>query len=156
MTKRYADFITVREEYNSYKLENGVTLRLKIPVTSIYNETINGKVEAKIGTATVSRVEIPDDFDTSNLELTEMPITDKDIIKELQIIEKKEGVNIYEIEKSLLIHAVHLVKVFATGKKNKDGEPMLRFNYEAAIAAVDKPWVEGSQVGVKIPEKNNK
>ncbi len=139
MTKKIIDFTTVREEYNVYDLENGFRLRLKIPITSVFNETIDNKTRGNFGLQIVSKVEVPDGFDTSNLKLTVEEVTDQDIVKKLEIIKRKEFVNIYETAKSFLIMGIHVNSISMTDKKIQDGSPALRFNYDTGMSSYPKP-----------------
>jgi len=151
MTREHINFTSIREDYNVYDLANGLKLRLKIPITTIHNETIGNETKGNFGIQVVSAVEVPDEFDTSDLKLTDREVTDQDIVKELRITQRKEVVNIYETEKSFIVMAIHVNKISMTDKKIKDGSPALRFNYDTAVTSYLKP--DWEKIPQKTPEK---
>lgn len=151
--REFINFTTVREEYSTYKLENGLTFYVKSPITRIYTEFDGDKTTHGINSALISGVNMPSKFNTSNLKLLTSDVTDDDITKKLRIVQRKEVVNIYEIEKSFLVLGFHMNMISATDKKYSDDTPALRFNYDTAITVVDKPWVEGSKAKMNLIEK---
>lgn len=134
------EFSTIREDYNVYKIENGQILKVKSEITDIINVTDdNGKTTGKVKTQTSSIVITPQGMDTTGLEESDTA-TEKDQTKELKFEVVKDGVtNIYETKKSLILTGVKVEQVFATNKKNKLNEPLLRFTSLNVISLVEKP-----------------
>jgi hypothetical protein len=140
MTEKYLQLTTVREDFNEYEIENGQLLKTKNILMDLIEDE-GGKLgkQGSIGFQTVSHVRTPILIDTTNLELA-LPeqVTDNDIVQELKFKIIKEIINIYESEKTIIFTDTQMEKIFLTKKKDKDGNPILRFRSGLNINVIPK------------------
>jgi hypothetical protein len=136
----HTKFTTLREDFNEYHVENGQILKMKIILVDITVQTgENGQKRSNLALKYFSHIITDIHIDTTNLEYaSEEQVTEKDEIKELWFQSIKEVVNIYETQKNLILISPILRRVMLTNKKDKEGAPILRIGYEAAINAIDK------------------
>ena len=58
----------------------------------------------------------------------------------------KVKINIYETEESLIVLSPILEKVYRTSKKDKNGDPIIRYHNQNLLNVIDKKmFVEGPQ-----------
>jgi len=144
MKKEYIDFTPIKEDYSIYELENGQRLKFRQYVSTIVKNPDlpkkDGKEAADFGMKTDSYVETPIEIDTSELEEADKNnVTQDDVVKELKFKIIKEPVNIYETEKSIILIISKTTKVYLTNKKDKTGNPIIRFTSTIAFTTMEKP-----------------
>ncbi len=140
MTPEHISFTVIREDFCEYMTENGQLLRFKSVVMDIFNEEKDGKVTAGINFNEVSHVISYQEVDTTGFEIAEVAlVSQEDEIRELQFSTKKEVMNIYETDKTIILAAPHVEKIFLTNKKVKSGSPILRYRSITAVNAIPKP-----------------
>ncbi len=140
---KYIDVSTIREEFSKYKLENGLTFKLKIPLVAIKEEWDKSDVDKNTLisngiTCVISYVDTPHNFNTVDLQTVDSTSKHK-VTKKLRIIQRHEVTNIYETDKGFIILDVHLKEIFATDKKDLKGNPLLQQSYDVAIVFMKKP-----------------
>ena len=140
MTERYLDYVTVREDYNTYEAENGQLLKSKVSVIDfIEKDEAQGGESGNLGFRHVSNVYTTKPIDTSNLEEKEPnDVTEDNVVKELKFTIKKESINIYESEKLIILIDDHVEKIFLTDKKDKKGNPILRYRVDMGVSVIPK------------------
>jgi hypothetical protein len=140
MNKEHIDFITIREDFNVYEIENGQILKVKQILTDVVVETIeDNKKISNLGLKEFSTLITNIEIDTSKLEYaTPDQITEADEVKELQFRSIRELVNIYETNKSLILLVPKLQKVFLTNKKDHANAPILRYKIITSFNLIDK------------------
>lgn len=144
------EYSTIRSDYNIYKVENGQILKLKLEVIDVINEIEeDGKPTADIKTQIISPVITPNDIDTTGLEYS-LEVKESDQTGELKFETLREVINIYETKKSFIISAIKLDKIFATNKKNKKNEPVLRFGSINALDVIEKPQFDLSKKNIPV------
>lgn len=142
MTKKeYVDFNIIREDYSEYHVENGQILKVKQLLTEIINvPDKNDKLTGKCETRIVSIASTPIEIDTSDLEeSTPDKVTADDEVKELKFKVINEPINFYETGGSIILMISNVVKVFATKKKEKNGNPIIRFRANYGVKMFEKP-----------------
>lgn len=140
---KYIDISTIREEFSKYKLENGLTFKLKIPIVAVKeeldkNDIVKNTMIGNAVTGVLGYVEMPHNFNTSDLQTIDSNSKPKQT-KKLRIIQRQEVTNIYETDNAFIILGIHLNEIFATDKKDFNGNPFLQFSHVVATALVDKP-----------------
>ena len=139
MEDTHIEFTTIREDFNDYKTENGLVLRVKLVLMDIAKDPVD-KSKFSADLKDISNVIAPSNFDTSSMESTELEkVTDNDVIKELKFYPIKTTTNIYEIKNAIIIVFLKVKSIRLTNKKDKRNSPILRFTSEANINVVNKP-----------------
>jgi hypothetical protein len=139
MDKEHIKYTTIREDFSEYEIENGQILKFKLTLSDIINEKKDGKDVSMMGLKDVSAVITNRTIDTSALEYAPFEgVTEKDEKEELKYKPIKEIVNIYETQKTIILLAPVVKKVMSTSKKDGDGNPILRFNFNQKILSVMK------------------
>lgn len=139
MEDTHIEFTTIREDFNDYKTENGLILRVKIILMDILQDTVD-KLKFSMDLKDVSNVITPSDFDTSSMEVAEIEkVADNDAIKELKFYPIKTTTNIYEIKNAIIVIFLKVISIKLTNKKDKKNSPILRFTSEANINVINKP-----------------
>lgn len=143
MAKKIVDYVTIREDFSVYECENGQILRMKTSITNIYNDT--DSKQSGVNFKDISNVTTTTPIDTSEFEeSTSEQVTEENEIKKLEFKPIKEIINIYETEKSLIILYPVIEKIFLTNKKDKDGNPFLRYHSKNSLNVIDKKmFIEG-------------
>ena len=138
--KDHIQFITIREDFNEYEVENGQTLRFKPPIVDLSIESkVGSNKGSQLGIKDISHVITNDEIDTSSMELSSAEaVTEKDQVRELKFVPNKQIINIYETQKHLILVAPFISKIFLTNKKDKTNSPILRYTYEMNINVIDK------------------
>jgi len=136
----HIEFTTIREDFNEFKTENGLVLRVKLIVMDILQDAVD-KSKFSMDLKDISNVISPSDFDTSSMELAELEkVTENDVIKELKFYPIKTTTNIYEIRNAIILIFLKVSSIKITNKKDKiKHSPILRFNTEANINVINKP-----------------
>lgn len=138
MENTHIEFTTIREDFNEYKTENGLVLRVKVIVMDILQDPVN-KLKFSMDLKDIPNVISPSNFDTSSMEFAELEnVTDNDTIKELEFYPIKTTTNIYEIKNAIIIIFLKVKTIKLTNKKDKKNSPILRFNSEANINVINK------------------
>jgi hypothetical protein len=120
MNKEHIPFIPLKEDFNEYRVENGQLLKVKTVLTDVAVETLEpGKKTSRLGVKDFSIIITDVDIDVSKMEYaTPEQISDVDVVGELRFTTVKESVNIYEIQKLLILIATRVDKIFMTNKKS--------------------------------------
>ena len=135
--KENIKFNIIKEDFNEYKIENGQILKFKSFPVDISKE--QDKDGFFVGVKDFSHVITPIELDTSSLQYSKLSdITDKDEIKELKFTTIKESINVYETEKVFIFICSKIGKVILTNKKDKTGNPILRFTHSFILNTVNK------------------
>jgi hypothetical protein len=138
MGKEHIKYTTIREDFNEYEIENGQILKFKLMLSDVVSETKDGKNTSMMGLKDVSVVITDISIDTSNLELAQTEVTENDEREELRFKTIVQVVNIYETRNTIILIAPIVAKVLSTNKKDRDGNPILRFTYNQQIMSVNK------------------
>jgi len=134
------DYTTIREEFSVYEIENGQILKAKVSLVDLFNLPDENNVpRGKISIQGYSYVITPPDIDTTGMEVTNLPVTEKDQAKELKFKTIKEAINIYETKKAIILIGLKMEKIFLTNKLNQKKEPILRYQSVNGIDAIQKP-----------------
>jgi len=155
MKKEFVDYDVVREDYSMYELENGQIFKIKQVLTEIFNiPNEKNEMQAKINAKTISFLVTPEPIDTSDCELAEpKDVQESDETKELKFKIIKEPTSVYETKKSIIILINHVYKTFATTKKDKDNNPIIRFRAVHELGILEKPKFDDEQLS-KNPSPN--
>jgi hypothetical protein len=136
------EYTTIREDFSVYECENGQMLRMKTVISNIYKDTENKK--SGIDFKDVSNVTATKPIDTSEYEeSTPDQVTKEHEIKSLEFKPIKEIINIYETEKSIIMLYPIVEKIILTNKKDKKGEPILRYHAQNSLNIIDKKSLRG-------------
>ena len=140
MIKQHVPFTNIKEHFSEYEAENGQTLKFKLVLTDIVVETReDGEKGSFLEFKDVGVVITDVKIDTSGFEYANTnDVTDKDHVKELKFRAVDEVVNIYETQKALIFVLTFITNVYLTNKKDKSGNPILRYKYDKRISAIDK------------------
>jgi hypothetical protein len=140
MDKKHIPFITLREDYNEYEVENGQVLKLKLSLVDITASNNKGDDKASfLGIKSVAHVITDVKIDTSALEYSSAEqVSEKDNVKELRFRTIKQVISVYETTKHLVMIAPSVEKIFETNKKDKTNSPILRYTYATGIDAYEK------------------
>lgn len=140
MTDTYVPFDIIRDDYCVYEVENGQVLKIRQSITDIVNtDDPDPNKQSRMDSKLMSSVIATKEIDTSNLvESTPDQTLVSDQTNELKFKIIKELVNIYETKKSIILVTSHVYKIFATTKKDKKGDPILRFRAVHDIAISKK------------------
>lgn len=131
-------FLTVREEWNKYKLSDGTQFKFKIPLSSV---TIVSMQEKKAN-ASFAQLFVKDPCPDDKGSPSPNPIvTDADIIEKLKFEREFESLNIYDIPeiRQILLCGPYLESVEKTGKFDTTGNRIYRYNLKANISNVPYP-----------------
>ncbi|MCA9813256.1 MAG: hypothetical protein KC483_10425 [Nitrosarchaeum sp.] len=140
---KYIDFTTVKEDFNTYKTENGLYLRVKQILTTIRydpnNKNEKGEYQYEFGTQTVSHVEKHELIDTDSLEIDEPnKVTAEDEIDMLNFEPIKESINIYESDKFFIFLILEVSQIKSTNKKDRTETPIIRFESKVTMKIENK------------------
>ena len=144
VNEQYVQFDVVKEDYTICEIENGQILKTKQAITDVILLTLDDRnTRLNFGAKQISAVETPIKIDTHDIEVaTVESVTEKDEIRGLKFKIIKRPTCIYESETFLILCVTDVIKVSLTNKKDKSGNPILRFVSEQKIAVVDKPKFE--------------
>ena len=139
---KYIDVYTVREEFSKFKLANGLTYKLKIPLIALKENTHEKgdhccTINASTITGVLYHVDMPPNFDTSDLQTIDST-RKPEATKKLRIIQRHEVANIYETDNHFIILDVNLEEIFATNTKDPDGHPLLQHTCTVSTNFVEK------------------
>jgi hypothetical protein len=140
MNKEHIPFVTVREDFCEYRVDNGQILKMKVILTDIAVETTeDDKKSSLLGIKDFSALITENEIDTSKMEYsTPEQITDKDVVSELSYKTVREVVNIYDTQKVLILVAPRVLKIFSTNKKDRSNAPLIRYTYKTGLHTVEK------------------
>ena len=146
-------FDVMREDYSVYEIENGQILKVKQSITEIINTNDPDPAkQSKISSKTISVCTTIKKIDTSDLEES---TPDKTVISdqthELKFKMIKEPVNVFETKISILLLNTHIYKIFATTKKDHNGDPIIRFSAVHDLAITKKPLFDDEQLRKNDP-----
>ena len=137
-------YTTIREDFSEYECENGQILRAKATIANMIEKTDDeGKKKSTLGFQEISSVVTPNPIDTSDYEF--MPteqVSQEHVTGELSFKTITEIINIYETENSVIILAPIMEKILLTNKKDKDGNPILRYVLKRGISIIDKKMLQ--------------
>jgi DNA polymerase III alpha subunit (gram-positive type) len=147
MNKEHIPFIPLKEDFNEYRVENGQLLKVKTVLTDVAVETLEpGKKTSRLGVKDFSIIITDVDIDVSKMEYaTPEQISDVDVVGELRFTTVKESVNIYEIQKLLILIATRVDKIFMTNKKDLTNNPIIRYTSHTGLSSVDKEMLYTQQ-----------
>ncbi|MBU4190539.1 MAG: hypothetical protein KJ886_06100 [Candidatus Thermoplasmatota archaeon] len=123
MVSRYADFKTLKEVWNEYKLEDGTTIKLKFVLIKIIKENTVLSLNSQIVTGSIP----PSDLIGTPSQEIYLPQDLAQSIekKDLQFETVKEDWNVYELnDRSKLSVKPILVSISRTNKHDQHGEPI--------------------------------
>jgi len=141
MDREHLAFSVIREEFSEYKVENGQILRAKPIVMDVYTEDKDGKKLGGLELKEISFVITEVEIDTSSYEFAETSaVTEEHQTKELKFTTVKRSVNVYETDKTIILVAPEITKIFLTNKKDKTSSPILRYVSDTNVNVVDKPY----------------
>lgn len=157
MIETYVPFDIIRDDYCVYEIENGQILKIRQTITNITNtDDPDPNKQSRLDSKTMSSVVSTKEIDTSNLvEATPDETSISDQTNELKFKIIKELVNIYETKKSIIFVTSHVYKIFATTKKDKKGDPIIRFKAVHDIAVSKKSKFNDDELS-KSDELKNK
>jgi hypothetical protein len=147
MNKEHIPFIPLKEDFNEYRVENGQLLKVKTVLTDVAVETLEpGKKTSRLGVKDFSIIITDVDIDVSKMEYaTPEQISDVDVVGELRFTTVKESVNIYEIQKLLILIATRVDKIFMTNKIDLTNNPIIRYTSHTGLSSVDKEMLYTQQ-----------
>lgn len=137
MTKKSINYSTLREDYSAFECENGQILRIKTTIMNIIfdEDTKKTGIEFK----DISNVFTPTTIDTSDYEeSTSEQVTQEHERERLVFTPIKQVINIYETDRSLIIIYPVIERIFLTNKKDKKGDPILRYHSKNSVNVIDK------------------
>jgi hypothetical protein len=143
MTRKMINYITIREDYSVYECENGQILRVKTTISNIYDDDQSKKTG--IDFKDISSVTTLTPIDTTEYEeSTPEQVTAEHEIRTLKFKSLKQIINIYETEKSLIVLYPVIENIYLTNKKDKQGDPILRYLAKNSLNVIDKKmFIEG-------------
>ncbi len=120
---RYADFKTIKEVWNEYKLEDGSTVKLRFILVKLIKQPIGFAINSTIIVGVFSS---PDLIGTPSQGIFSPQDLEQSIEKkDLQFETVKEDWNVYELkDKSKLSIKPILVSIARTNKHDQNGEPI--------------------------------
>lgn len=139
MNKVLIQFTAIREDFSTFECENGQILRVKSVIVIIVENQDGEKKSSAIDFKDVSGVFTPNSIDTSNLEMAKPEdVTAENEVRELDFKMTKQVLNIYETDHSLIVLLPEVEKISITDKKDKNGDPILRYTMKNSISVIDK------------------
>ena len=140
MKIKHLDYEVIREDFNTYEIENGQVLKSKVSVVDFSEkDDVKGGISGNLGFRNITQIYSTKFIDTSNLEeSTSDKVTDDDVVNELQFTIKKESINIYESEELFILVNDRVEKIMLTNKKDDKGDPILRLRLDIGINVVPK------------------
>jgi hypothetical protein len=142
MKERNVRFITIREEFNEYEIENGLFyLRIKPVLTEITEEIREEKSGFNFNFTPVVRVIKLVERNTSDSKLSSSEeVAKENNQRELQFKPLKEIINLYETgDGQIILVAYILEKVFSKNGLDKEGIPIMGFMEYTLVNVVPKP-----------------
>ncbi len=132
------DFIAVREEWNSYKLRNGSTLKTKVMLRSLLRSPETGMLNAQFVPLASLFPAVNEDKGSPSDDQTIRP---EDVIGPTGFDVVSEAVNIYDIPASrqLLLSSSFLRNVNKTKKFAKDGGRIYQVDFAIAVGPIPYP-----------------
>jgi len=131
------EFKVVWEDWDVYKLENNLLLKVKIPLTRI---TDSGERDAE-GNAKLSfdgspLLRVQGDIELNEPSQDQIIDLTKDLVKKLNFEVISEGVQIYYIPeaKQLLMLKYNPQEIWQTSKNDQDGYPIHHVNAKISIS----------------------
>lgn len=120
---RYADFKTIKEVWNEYKLEDGTTIKLRFILIKLLKQPSGFAINSTIIVGTFSS---PDLIGTPSQDILSPQNLEQSIEKkDLQFETVKEEWNVYELkDRSHLSIKPILVSIARTNKHDQNGEPI--------------------------------
>src|SRR5712664_1938763 len=132
------NFITLREEWNTYKLENGTILKSKTALAGI--EIDKDSKMGSIQLSPVSPVIVPvgEDRGTPSTDLT---LKQEDIVGTVAFEKISEVIDAYDVpeKKFLLLIRSHVMRIVKTAKFDVNGNRIYRLDIALAITNVEYP-----------------
>lgn len=134
--KKILDFKSIREGFNVYDASKGIALRAMQIITTITYDDIEKPI---ITFQAVAHVESTGEIDTTNFD--EKPadsVSDKDITEQLKFKPRREQINIYETENSIILIDARVERISLTNLKDKNGLPHIRYRTDTGISIIPK------------------
>ncbi len=135
MVERYADFKTMKEDWNEYKLEDGTTIKIKTILIKLINQP-NG---FGINSTNAIGVFVPSDIvgTPSKTIYSPQELEQSIVKKDLKFDIVKEDWNVYQLKdgSKLSIKPV-LVAVSRTNKYDPNGEPLYQIQAQQMIKKI--------------------
>lgn len=136
----HVDFLTVREDWNEYTLDDGRYVKLKASPNSLFQtgEIVNKKMPFTAQLTTNVYVDpSPDDVGQPS---ENQIIKNEDIINELHFTTKKEVINIYDVpNKIIMLVMTKARKIRKTSKFNSAGNRIYDIDADTAISLIPYP-----------------
>lgn len=135
MTKQPVDYTTIREDFDTYRCENGQILRHKPILTGIYESDDD---PALVQIDDISDSITPDSVDSSYLKKLDYSPETKSRSYNLKFQALTTTINIYETKSYLLTLYSDMQNIFLTDQRDKNGDPVLHPMSKAVINIIDK------------------
>lgn len=137
MTGKRVEFSVIRQEYSSYRVENGQILKYMPTVIDIH-VSIDGGSTGQISVENVVRVISPPDMTRDDMNAPTGSAAEKRVAK-MKFNAEAEVINIYETEHHIILLSGAVQRVFLTNKVDSQNNPHLQFESEMALNVVPKP-----------------
>ena len=139
MVRKSIESSTIREDFNVYEVETGQILKAKSIVVDVYEDEDKRGKFGNLGFQTISHVTTTTKIDTTDYEyLPTEQVKEEHEIKDLKYKTIKENINIYETKELIILVDPRVEKISLTNKKNKEGNPVLRFRTGIAVSVIPK------------------
>jgi hypothetical protein len=116
MTENHIKFSTIREDFNEYKIENSLILRVKPILMDIIQQTKDNETGFNVVFEKVSKVIRP-------VEKDPIKIFKEGESHELQFVPVNEVINLYETNTMIILVGYHVDKIFSTIKNDAPNTP---------------------------------
>jgi hypothetical protein len=142
LKQTHLDYQVIWEDWNLYRLENNIILKIKIPVSNVIEDTEASKPgeKYKLDLDILQKVHSDVDLHEPSADTTIKP---EDIQKQIGFEPLEERPQIYYIPKNkhILLLKPMIYKVFTTTKYDKNGYPIF--------------WVESNMLlnDIKVPSQ---
>ena len=137
MTGKRVEFSVIRQEYSSYRVENGQILKYMPTVIDIH-VPIDGGSTGQISVENAVRVISPPDMTRDDVNAPTGSAAEKRVA-EMKFDVEVEVINIYETEHHIILLSGAVQRVFLTNKVDSQNNPHLQFESETALNVVPKP-----------------
>lgn len=145
MSGKQVKFKVVRQEYSTYRVENGQILKQMMTISDIRDVVDNDPPRARAALNDVSHVITPPETTRDDIAVTEGTPTEEDQIRELKFETDEEVINIYETRDHLILVACTVQKIFLTNKVDDQNNPRLQYQVQMSTRVVPKPHVVEQQ-----------
>lgn len=145
LNEQSVKFRMIRQEYSTYRMENGRILKHMPTISDICGVAGGGPTSRRVAITDVSYAISPPEMTRGDIGVSKGSPTGEDQVRELKFEVEEEVINIYETKDHIILIAGTVQKIFMTNKVDGQNSPHLLYESQTKINVVPKPHMAERQ-----------